>query len=1164
MLRAFISLFCLIFYLASPAARAAVDVDLAGTVLTVAFDDAEQDALTLEVTPTGYQTMGAQVVSGTGTITKVVVSAAGTAHESEITFAEMSQDLPGGLEVGSNLFSAVIAAPISTDGGDVSIDAALILLAADIDSGSGSQHYNSYGGEVRLVADAALTADTTFSSIQTEIRFDGIITSPDHFDLLIAAEAIVANHPIGGENQYGQLGNLKAITQGSTTATAQTFNGVVTIGMQRYLVGPDSGAILLNGAFDSTDGEIRIYGEEGQFGTTVAFGETFSAGSTPLSVENITFAFTSSESDSECEFSSLTADLAERDSEGIAYSGSGVRAAFSLRNCSSTEELSMSLDLGAIPFIGSEVFTTDGSTLGDRVEQATRAGSVINFDIADNLELLDDDSRSGYVASSITLAIPATVSSSGPQFTLALPQDAVGTVSPAEDYVYYPSFGGAIAKAGDINGDGQPDVIIGDSRGRYSPQSPYRTGMGYVLFGDTLDRAIDVPYRVSADDSPEQGFQIKGDDDTNLFGSAVDGARDLNGDGYDDLLIGSPGADYARDNGLAAILLGPHVGDTHQYSLIKITGGDTDALLGSDVAFLGDINNDGWEDFAVSAPGTSNIPSRVHVIFGSINLTGTTTINVNDLGDSKVTFFSGGAAGDYWWTGFSLGAGDINGDGINDIVVASYSALTSDSWTDNGRVSVIYGKSEGWTDLNLGLDLGDAGFHIDGGPNMNLGARVAVTDVNGDGMSDIAIAAKSSAYVVFGATSVSENLNVLRLGDRGFTIGATQEVVADPYLYSVADVGDINHDGLSDIFVGVPYRQTDGVAKSGLGVVFYGSETTANQLSNVTIDNPGDRGFWIQSSVSNGELGGAAAGVGDMSADGRDDFYIRGSGLYLIAGFEQPSLAYDAPVTELVGNAISLPPITVSNGSESFSVAPTLPSGLTLDAATGLISGIPQVAGSGNYVVSMVDRMEEAYGPVSFTLALEILAVLPGAPTAVMAQARDSSAIVSWTAPNSDGGLPITLYRATATPGGAFCEAAQTSCVIGGLVNGTSYTVTVVAITDKGASENSAPSGAFSWVDDDADGIANSLDNCPTDANPDQLNTDSDTQGNVCDSDDDNDGLTDAEELALGTDPLDTDSDDDGWSDKEEIDEGTDPLRADSQPEVASGLPIWLLYQAAQ
>jgi len=100
--------------------------------------------------------------------------------------------------------------------------------------------------------------------------------------------------------------------------------------------------------------------------------------------------------------------------------------------------------------------------------------------------------------------------------------------------------------------------------------------------------------------------------------------------------------------------------------------------------------------------------------------------------------------------------------------------------------------------------------------------------------------------------------------------------------------------------------------------------------------------------------------------------------------------------------------------------------------------------------------------------------------------------------------------------------------------------------------------------DGDADGWGVSIDNCPSIFNPDQLNTDNDDLGDACDIDDDGDGLTDAEEADLGTNPLEIDTDGDGWPDKAEVDDGTDPLEPSSQPETPGGLPIWLLYEASK
>lgn len=108
------------------------------------------------------------------------------------------------------------------------------------------------------------------------------------------------------------------------------------------------------------------------------------------------------------------------------------------------------------------------------------------------------------------------------------------------------------------------------------------------------------------------------------------------------------------------------------------------------------------------------------------------------------------------------------------------------------------------------------------------------------------------------------------------------------------------------------------------------------------------------------------------------------------------------------------------------------------------------------------------------------------------------------------------------------------------------------------------PLDPYEQVDTDSDGVGDNGDNCPSVGNADQLNSDTDSLGNECDPDDDNDGLTDAEELALGTNSILPDTDGDGWSDKEEADEDTDPLSAGSQPELSTGLPIWLLHEATK
>ena len=108
-------------------------MSLTVTVLTVAFDDASADSVNLSINSTGYESTGANVSSGTGTISQLVVQDAGTAQTSEFTLSEASQVLSGGLSIGPNINKPVfVNDSVDTNGGNISIDAGQLTLDANI------------------------------------------------------------------------------------------------------------------------------------------------------------------------------------------------------------------------------------------------------------------------------------------------------------------------------------------------------------------------------------------------------------------------------------------------------------------------------------------------------------------------------------------------------------------------------------------------------------------------------------------------------------------------------------------------------------------------------------------------------------------------------------------------------------------------------------------------------------------------------------------------------------------------------------------------------------------------------------------------------------------------------------------------------------------------
>lgn len=137
----------------------AVDITFDGlsSVLTVAFDDASDDAISLSINASGYSATGANETSGTGTISQLIVTDAGTVKSSDFTLLQADQTLTGGLFIASNITAARIEDSVTTSGGDISIGANCLtsFTAITLDSGAGNQ---TYAGPVALLGDVTVNA----------------------------------------------------------------------------------------------------------------------------------------------------------------------------------------------------------------------------------------------------------------------------------------------------------------------------------------------------------------------------------------------------------------------------------------------------------------------------------------------------------------------------------------------------------------------------------------------------------------------------------------------------------------------------------------------------------------------------------------------------------------------------------------------------------------------------------------------------------------------------------------------------------------------------------------------------------------------------------------------------------------------------------------------
>ena len=439
------------------------------------------------------------------------------------------------------------------------------------------------------------------------------------------------------------------------------------------------------------------------------------------------------------------------------------------------------------------------------------------------------------------------------------------------------NFGTSVASIGDLDRDGIPDIAVGadgddtggDNRGAIhiiSLTSLFPSGNGFV------DKTVEI------NDNTANGPSLN---DSDFFGRSVASIGDLNRDGIPDIAVSAYGGN-AGGNYKGAIHIMFMNTDGSVKSTVEINDDTTNGPslsdndnFGRSVTSIGDLNRDGIPDIAVGASGDDtggDNRGAIHIMFMNTDGSIDETVKIDD------TTTNGPSLNNTDYFGISVASiGDLDHDGVDDIAVGA--SGDDAGGTDRGAIHIMFmntdGSVKGTVEINdittNDLSLSNADY---------FGSSVAhIGDLNRDGIPDIAVGARGddtggsnrgAIHIMFMNTdgSIDETVKINDTTTNDLSLSN-----ADFFGWSVASIGDLDHDGVDDIIVGAYGDDAGGSNRGAIHIMFMNTDGSVKgtvEINDDTTNGP---------SLSNDDaFGSSVAHIGDLNRDGIPDIAVGARG----------------------------------------------------------------------------------------------------------------------------------------------------------------------------------------------------------------------------------------------------------------------------------------------